>query len=830
MKSNFVKMKEFFTLRKLGMASLAFALALVPSSAQQLRLNKPGQEKIIVNGHEVSRILPCGNASAVKSGQSKTPKTKASSVVTVESQVLIDEDFSLITEGSAEEPYQDEMLCWAYGDPGWYVDSKYTHDDGWTGTRVYQAGGMVALMDPTGYSGACLNTPTGDYSGDLTITFRAKALPSYEKTSTLFVSAVIGGFNDPQAAQLEGESGTSQVNFAAGSGWKEVTVTMRNLSANADGYIQFNCYGHILLDDIKVVSATNFLASPNVQGVVEFNDSDFTVAWDPVRAAANYYVSLYKKEFTSDEGLSFSAHFDDATMPDGWTFSPAGNESFSDEEGKDGTAAIILHNGDTLTMPNIGAAYKTMTFFMNMVAEEDPDDPYALYYAKITVSGLSSGKWSTLGNFYGYYFMGGYDVDMVEAAGTDFAGKYESVRFTVTGIPEGGYLVLDNFDVTTDRSYEYVEVTDDALSYAGYFYDMTSDTQYTFKNLDPLGDYYYNVRSHYLRMESDATTLYRAFGVAAPKLLPATDIDERGSYTANWELAPKATRYLITNYGLTTVAEDGTVALLEEDFDKVDADVTSATEPLSGQSLGNVKAISLDDYTAMPGWTGKSNTLAQGFLGCGYGSETSPWIKTPEMSLGNASQFYLTINAKGYYGSALTIDDGTTTYTISYEANDDGYTGYIDAKYIVPVTADIEQLRFYDKYNYPFAFDYLMVEQDVKAGAKIYTPVGTYEAAADETSHTFTGLDAWDFESFAYSAMSYLDEGDDVATSKVNRYMLVDLVNGTSTSGINSLDLDGQQAQIVAIYSLDGTRLATPQKGINIVKLSDGRTIKQIVK
>lgn len=819
-------MKEFFTLRKIGMLGITLALALVPSSAQQLRLNSSAQPKVMVNGHEVNRIFSCATAPEANVGRSQATTAKKVAATKTESLVIVDEDFSLVDKGSADEPYTDLPLCYAYGDPGWYVDSKYTHEDGWSGTNVYQAGGMVALMDPTGYSGACLNTPVGDHSGDLTITFRAKPLSSYTKTSTVFVSAVKGGFTNIVAADIDENGNSQQVNFIAGQGWKEVTVTMRNFSADADGYIQINCYGQILVDDIKVISTINFIADPVVQGVVEYNDSDFTVAWDPVRAAASYYVNLYKKEFTSESGLSFSADFEDSVLPESFTFAPAENLSFTESEGMDGSKGIVLHNGDTLTTPDVSALYQTMKFYMRMVAEEDPNDPYALYYTTIGVYGKSNGSWGKIGDFMGYYFMDGYYLDMLEAAGDDFADTYESIRFVVNDLPEGGYLVLDNFDITTDRQFAYTPVYDDALSYEGLYYDNVKTNQYTFYNLEPEADYYYSVRAKYLLMISENEPLYRAFGVAAPKLLPATDIDERGSYTANWESAPKATRYLITNYGLQIAEEDGLVTILEDDFDKVNADVTSATDPLSGTSVGNSTESSLDDYTSMPGWTGRGTSLAQGCLGGGYNSYSS-WLKTPEMSLGNDSQYYLTITATGYYGSSLKIDDGTNTYTLSYEACEDGYTGAIDGEYVVPASGEIVRLKFSDNYSYPFAIDYIKVTQNVKAGDKIYTPIATYEATADETSHTFTGLDAWDYDNFAYSAMSYFDDGDETATSKVSRYMLVDLVNGSSVSGINSINAN---AEIVAIYSLDGTRQASLQKGVNIVKLSDGRTVKRIIK
>lgn len=43
-------------------------------------------------------------------------------------------------------------------------------------------------------------------------------------------------------------------------------------------------------------------------------------------------------------------------------------------------------------------------------------------------------------------------------------------------------------------------------------------------------------------------------------------------------------------------------------------------------------------------------------------------------------------------------------------------------------------------------------------------------------------------------------------------------------------DVGATQPVPVAYYGLDGRRLSAPQRGINLVRLSDGRTVKQIVK
>lgn len=51
----------------------------------------------------------------------------------------------------------------------------------------------------------------------------------------------------------------------------------------------------------------------------------------------------------------------------------------------------------------------------------------------------------------------------------------------------------------------------------------------------------------------------------------------------------------------------------------------------------------------------------------------------------------------------------------------------------------------------------------------------------------------------------------------------------SEATGINGIS-DNIDTNVTARYSLDGVRLSAPQKGLNIVKLSDGRTVKVMVK
>ena len=76
------------------------------------------------------------------------------------------------------------------------------------------------------------------------------------------------------------------------------------------------------------------------------------------------------------------------------------------------------------------------------------------------------------------------------------------------------------------------------------------------------------------------------------------------------------------------------------------------------------------------------------------------------------------------------------------------------------------------------------------------------------------GLDEFDIEQFEWQEV-----GD---CSSVTVKFVYD-----GTTAINGV-ADNTNATVVARYAADGTRLSAPQKGLNIVKLSNGKTVKYI--
>ena len=106
-----------------------------------------------------------------------TPPNKSS---TAQRDILVDEDFSGITWGSEEQPDTTSYLASSYYEPGIYIDPSLTKDGTWAGEFAHAAGGAVYLKTPNSMYSAALMTPLGDYSGEITVTLKAKAMPHWQ--------------------------------------------------------------------------------------------------------------------------------------------------------------------------------------------------------------------------------------------------------------------------------------------------------------------------------------------------------------------------------------------------------------------------------------------------------------------------------------------------------------------------------------------------------------------------------------------------------------------------------------------------------------------------
>ena len=786
----------------------AGAIMAQPAGERQNVLQKKVSNTIMIDGREVPLIkkLKVGDGRT----QQSLPRRAAYGVATT--QVLLEEDFSNFTAGTPDQPDAVDIT----GGDRANIDPSMTQTPGWNGRWVYQAGGACYMEDPTRYSGAILNTPLGDYSGDITIKCRIKPVDEVTYAQRFVISVCRGGYDDAFAALTDNNTKIESELIVAYPGqWTEVEYTVRNYSADSDGFIQFSVYEKMLIDDIRITCKTSDFMAPPAIGSTEFNKDGFTVSWDPVERCGGYYIYLYKKQFTSEEERTFTADFEEG-MPEG--FSVVGNSEVESGVGLDGSDGLALETGDTLYTPYNFSRYKDMTCWAKLDAPDATPDE--LFNAQINVGvRTEDGSWISFGYFYADYYLDGAYLNFDEMSGGLFGRQYFGVSMWLSGLPEGSRLILDDIEIPAGRDAELVPTTVGQSAEYMNPYDFTREpmtTTYTFAGLDPYTEYHYAIQSHTADFFSDII-FHKAFGVAAPELDAETGVNADG-YTVNWQPAATATGYRVRNYAIHTAESDGEYTVLSDDFSKVDASVTDATDPNDFETVdGTDSWTNIDEYTQQAGWDVQLLALAQGWLGA-YATSGPGYLRTPLLDLSHDDEFYIELSAVGIPGYAFYVEiDGKYHYML-FE-ND----GTISGKFTIPASADDQHVLLYS--SAPFMLDYVKISQNVKKGDRIRLWHSEKEVGADETSCTVSGLSGTDCTQYGYTVAALRDEYPDYAESTPTSLVVVDLEAGTT--GIGRAEA-AEDIRVVARYSADGVKLAQPQPGLNILKMSDG-TVRKVV-
>lgn len=828
----------------------AFGVAALLASAMTVTAQQPLQ-KSDPRSRVPSRVVaPLKTKAAlnVNTASSKGLKRLTSAKAQSQQTEVVNEDFAKFTRGSESNPDTVNWVANTWKGTTNDIDANLTQQSGWIGDFVAQAGGTVGLRAPGAASQtpAFIATSPQDFSGSVTVTFRAKRWKGY-KANVIINGYVSDGNNN--VYQGEGSSPTFRI-FGGDDGWQYFTWTFDCTNSNPAYRIFLMTYDWVILDDINVrVSADKFVAEPTLKPITNVTDSGFTINWETVRAANTYLIGLKKKVWTSDELTpSFFYDFEDETVPEGF----AGKVSVEDEVGLNGTMGLV--STDTLILPSNNATMKQCEFFMGVTGPANASAD-KLADSRILLAYQRDGQWEQQGYYQAKYFLNNmtYENLLYSWYSGDLSNIYSGVRLIADNFPEGYKLVVDSVAITTNRPFDFEVINEPGNFYSdgenpgtgeGFIDWHVSSTlakpvtsyrveklDRVFEPYDPSAEYYYAVIAR--RYTTNSTyTWYHAFQPAAPVAIDPTDVDERGAYTANWEKSLKATRYSVTNYGayFATKDEENHV-LIDEDFSRITSEVTTVTDPTAPESLGNdYQLMSFDDYTILPGWSGISNTIAQGYLGCGQASYYVPMIYTPTFQADNDNKVTIAVKAVGTPGDnlLLTFQDGNA-YAVGFDAS-----GNIDMEGSVPESAKEMCIRI-NSYSYmPFMLDAFAVKQNLKAGAQVYTALETVTVDASEQSYTFTGLSD-EYPYYAYDVRALQDLDNQTSTSEASNRVVLDLnnpenpvVDGVSdaitTTGNNAF------AKIVARYGIDGRAVSANTKGLQIVKLSNGKTLKMIVK
>ena len=783
---------------------LALVLALgAAAQTSPKRLVKSGQQKTMKQlADEFAKKQKHAKTITAKDLRKKA-QTRAGEDDADRWETLIYEDFSLMTKGTEDVPdgtmYPEDYET-TYN---MYLPDDLFHTPGWFGLGVYQAGGNMALNYP-GFGGV-LNSPMMNMQGRIRMQLRVKCI---DRARPFFISILAGGYDYPFDPSDTQGGQMNLYNFEPEDGWQDIEVYVNIPYAGSDCFFQLNAAtyndGGLIVDYVKVSRDKEYLATPDGLTASKFVTDGFTASWNKAYGADSYLVNLYETKTVGTDNGKYEESFEDASLDgeqvvglgEGWSAKGTGDAITSDAA--DGSKAFLLSNETDFVKfePTSGKILAGKFAIKRVKANEGS-------YDQIYVDVNDGGNIRT-------WVMGATNIPDDEYMTVDL-GEFEDFPMgrasSITIYISPYYDVTDVYAID-DISFETTPPTETTCVAEGI---AAKDTCLVINELDLSNLYSFTVQS----VKADGTTsdpseVYYAYGVAAPVVKEATDIDPRGGYTANWEKAINATSYDLYNYEIYTVPED------TEDFTVFEENFNKCTEGTLDNpvSLNNYDPVIINDYTDNIGWSGWGTLLSNGMVGCinNYVDLQSPAINLDR--------------AEGNY--TVTVDFVTLNDNVDFVIQGDN-TMYqlVNAEKAGTHTATVEmyggttttRLLFYTYDGSAFLIDRVVVKQDVKAGDEITTTLGMQTLDGDATSARISGLQIKSGYKYGYNLVSYYDRYGEVYVSDPSAMQYVEF----EATGIDSVETEGEEAQQpTEIYDLSGRKVSTPNaKGVYIIKSGD---------
>lgn len=778
------------------------------------------------------------------------------------------EDFSNVPDGEFVQTGKIGMRAVtpiANYDCGKFMNPSYTPGSGqWYGNWVFAGtGGTVIIQPYNPQSAGFLQLPLGDYSGDLVLTARLRAVPAFwgadnevgyvtaaGRSANVMCLATLGGYDSHDAADSELGQYTEFCKIYQKEGWVEVRLTFRNKSADADGSIMLYLSDACEIDWIKVEDTGTYLAAPAVGGVTDFKEDQFSIKWDPVRRSFNYYIDFFYANWLADSGVDTNYDFESG-IPADFT---AGGATAASGEAPDGSAGVRVADGEdnsfvTPTYPSLLQECGIDFIFRQTMDDDElydmPESP-ALY-----VDGLTEEGWRpvTVAEIDGYWTSGN-EYLKGDFRGDEFAGQYKALRFYSKNTDDENYFVIDNLSPFAPRPYKLSRVIDEDPDHGHFQVDMdyyqpyiemgyiseeealemvespfntwwNTDSRdpetYTFtESVEPDKEYFYRVRSHRLEVSGEnafvGDAIHHAFGVAVPQLQDAEDFTD-DSYAAVWKDVAKAQNYIVTNYVATEIEED------QKDYTVFSESFSNISGPAGVDAY---KLVSGDIDTDMPGWHGEDLAVGENAVG----SVDGGILVSPEIGVvrQGSHPYYVYFEAEGYSGETLVVQfNGLQTYVLAPFEQDGTIAGTITVN--EPVEG--ENISFYTYNGYPFGIKALEITQDIDKGAIVREFESSQVIPAGVAKATFSGLDKE--KKYAYKVVSVYDfERQRVRSLPDGLYAVVDMAEGTTSRWSKVDNIEAGDVVVVARYTVDGLEVSEDHKGLVIERLSNGKTRKVV--
>ena len=758
--------------------------------------------------------------------------------------VVINEDFSGFTDGTEDNPSTATIL----DDMDNFVNksalkpySEALSYKEWGGHGLFSAGGCLAIAN-----GMFLNTPAGDMSGEVTLTFRARLSKA-------------GGSTTLNALKLMFISRSSLVDYevkfySLTDEWQTFTYTSTLGDFEHSGFQFLSMYDSniVLVDDIRLEQTRTSIPAPKVQEAENMTDTSFKAVWNKSIEADHYLLSVFTKN-ESKELMTVSEGFDnikaddkgniDATSPnypEGWEFAWKDNDLSNHIAKGEGAgtgnkqAVRLIDTGDAITTPYCPEGIKSLKFWVKAEANDgQPKYSSILFTVNFGKGVYTVDNYIDIPTMFAPAKRDGYYFDLTEtlsAFDKIYSVKIEYIREE----DDKTTILFDDFSYTTNKPTTYNYVLKDQEVEQQDNEDGT--VGFEVNGLDPDTDYTYSVKSVNSDFTSAASDEQEVYAVSIPTALPATNITAN-SYTANWTSHKKVDFYRVDQLQQTVIDKDTKdYVMLDEDFSKVTSSLTEADLLKGSYDEGERTSgyMPLDDITKIAGWKASSTVRVNGWLGGNEAKQGSGTIAgaivTPTIDLShNEGACNISLRVWGSEGDWLIIQGSNPASLATIEFPKGG--GIVEKTITMPLCTSKEQLTFYSNNYKVFLIDYIKITQDVKAGDKVTTITGSVLTEdADTKSMVMTNPGFSDGHDVLYrvTAMRYDKDSQEshkyYSTSTPSDLMLVKTPN---PSGIGSVEaaaenvagveggivVNAANATTVNVFNLSGQLVASKACG-----------------
>lgn len=758
--------------------------------------------------------------------------------------VVIDEDFSGFTDGTEDKPSTATIL----DDMGNFVNksalkpySEALSYKQWGGAGIFSAGGCLAIAN-----GMFLNTPAGDMSGEVTLTFRARLSKA-------------GGSTTLNALKLMFISRSSILDYEVKyynltDEWQTFTYTSTLGDFEHSGFQFYSMYASniILVDDIRLEQTRTSIPAPKVHEAENMTDTSFKAVWNKSIEADHYLLSVFTKN-ESNELMTVSEGFDNIkaddkgnidaaspNYPEGWEFAwkddDLSNHIAKGEGPGTGNkqAVRLIDTGDAITTPYCPEGIKSLKFWVKAEANDgQPKFSSIMFTVNFGKGVYTVDNYINIPDMFTPEHRNGYYFDLTEtlsAFDKIYSVKIEYIREE----DDKTTILFDDFSYTTNKPTTYNYVLKDQKVEQQDNEDGT--VGFEVNGLDPDTDYTYSVKSVNSDFTSAASDEQEVYAVSIPTALPATNITAN-SYTANWTSHKKVDFYRVDQLQQTVIDKDTKdYVMLDEDFSKVTSSLTEADLLKGSYDEGERTSgyMPLDDITKIAGWKASSTVRVNGWLGGNEAKQGSGTIAgaivTPTIDLShNEGACNISLRVWGSEGDWLIIQGSNPASLATIEFPKGG--GIVEKTITMPLCTSKEQLTFYSNNYKVFLIDYIKITQDVKAGDKVTTITGSVLTEdADTKSMVMTNPGFSDGHDVLYrvTAMRYDKDSQEshkyYSTSTPSDLMLV---KNPNPSGIGSVEaaaenvagveggivVNAANATTVNVFNLSGQLVASKACG-----------------